>query len=253
MKSGGKTKIWCMPSMSPFWPIYKSRRKIIHSVSYNISSKNSSNYKKSKSNKMIWCSTVLCLILLQSSVCECQNIQSEKSDNKRRGEFHVQGGNNLAFTQESYNVVIPENSLGKVYAVPSDLNTKMGISLENSGIENYENLNIRFRIRSGDTDDFFKAEAEKIGDFVFLLIRTKTNNIDVLNRERQDFYELEIKTRVRDKENRRIGKSNAEASTIVRVKVKDVNDLDPFFQPSSYAFTVAEDTPLHQVGKIIIM
>ena len=143
--------------------------------------------------------------------------------------------------------------LGKVYAVPSDLNTKMGISLENSGIENYENLNIRFRIRSGDTDDFFKAEAEKIGDFVFLLIRTKTNNMDVLNRERQDFYELEIKTRVRDKENRRIGKSNAEASTIVRVKVKDVNDLDPFFQPSSYAFTVAEDTPLHQVGKIIIM
>ena len=252
MKSGGKTKIWCMPSMSPFWPIYKSRRKIIHSVSYNISSKNSSNYNKSKSNKMIWCSTVLCLILLQSSVCECQNIQSEKSDNNRRAR-EVQGGYNLAFTQESYNVVIPENSLGKVYAVPSDLNTKMGISLENSGIENYENLNIRFRIRSGDTDDFFKAEAEKIGDFVFLLIRTKTNNMDVLNRERQDFYELEIKTRVRDKENRRIGKSNAEASTIVRVKVKDVNDLDPFFQPSSYAFTVAEDTPLHQVGKIIII
>ena len=86
-----------------------------------------------------------------------------------------------------------------------------------------------------------------------LVYRTKTNNMDVLNRERQDFYELEIKTRVRDKENRRIGKSNTEASTIVRVKVKDVNDLDPFFQPSSYAFTVAEDTPLHQVGKITIM
>ena len=36
----------------------------------------------------------------------------------------------LEFTQEVYDVVIPENSLGKVYAVPSDLNTKMGISLE---------------------------------------------------------------------------------------------------------------------------
>ena len=68
-----------------------------------------------------------------------------------------------------------------------------------SGIENYENLNIRFRIRSGDSDNFFKAEAEKIGDFVFLLIRTKTNNMDVLNRERRDSYELEIRTRVRDK------------------------------------------------------
>ena len=98
--------------------------------------------------------------LLQNSIWECQNIQGEKSDINRRKAREVQGGNNLAFTQESYNVVIPENSLGKVYAVPSDLNTKMGISLENSGIENYENLNIRFRIRSGDTDDFFKAEAE---------------------------------------------------------------------------------------------
>ena len=63
---------------------------------------------------MIWCSTVLCLILLQSSVCECQNIQSEKSDNNRRAR-EVQGGYNLAFTQESYNVVIPENSLGQAH------------------------------------------------------------------------------------------------------------------------------------------
>ena len=35
----------------------------------------------------------------------------------------------LAFTQEVYEVVIPENSIGKVYAVPNDLNTKMGIAL----------------------------------------------------------------------------------------------------------------------------
>ena len=39
-----------------------------------------------------------------------------------------------------------------------------------------------------------------------------------------------------------------EATTIVRVRVKDVNDLDPFFQPSSYSFNVPEDTPLHQVN-----
>ena len=172
MKSGGKTTWW--PKMSaPFWPIYKSRRKI-HSDFTN--------------NKMI---LVLYLIFLSVSQCQSENLTSRKVIRT-----------NLAFTQESYNVVIPENSIGKVYAVPSDLNTKMGISLsENSGIsgENFDKLSIRFRIRSGDTDGFFKAEAEKIGDFVFLLIRTKTNNMDVLNRERRDSYELEIRTRVRDK------------------------------------------------------
>jgi len=224
MKSGGKTTWW--PKMSaPFWPIYKSRRKI-HSDFTN--------------NKMI---LVLYLIFLSVSQCQSENLTSRKVIRT-----------NLAFTQESYNVVIPENSIGKVYAVPSDLNTKMGISLsENSGIsgENFDKLSIRFRIRSGDTDGFFKAEAEKIGDFVFLLIRTKTNNMDVLNRERRDSYELEIRTRVRDKENRRIKFASEEASTIVRVQVKDVNDLDPFFQPSSYAFMVPEDTPLHQsVGQV---
>ena len=156
---------------------------------------------------------------------------------------------NLAFTQESYDVVIPENSLGKVYAVPSDLNTKMGIALPNS-LVNSRDLSIRFKIKSGDEDGFFKAEAEQIGNFVFLLIRTKTNNLDVLNRERRDFYELEIKTRVKDKDNQRLLKlaSHDEASTIVRVTVKDVNDLDPFFQPSEYNFMIPEDTPLHQVG-----
>ena len=220
MKSGNKTK-WRPMST---WPIYKSRRKI-HSVTPTSKTKMSPNF------------AILFLILLLHSVSECQSVKSDRKVNLVT---------NLAFTQENYNVVIPENSLGKVYAVPSDLNTKMGISLAGSASE-AENLNIRFRIRSGDEDGFFKAEAEKIGDFVFLLIRTKTSNMNVLNRERRDSYELEIRTRVRDKENRRIKLASEEASTIVRVTVKDVNDLDPFFQPSSYAFMVAEDTPLHQV------
>lgn len=151
----------------------------------------------------------------------------------------------LSFTQESYDVVIPENSLGKVYAVPSDLSTKMGLWLPSNLSQS---LHVRFKIRSGDDEGFFKAEAEQVGDFVFLLIRTKTNNLDVLNRERRDFYELDIRTRVKDKDNRkRLKLASEEASTIVRVTVKDVNDLDPFFQPSEYAFTVPEDTALHQV------
>jgi hypothetical protein len=152
--------------------------------------------------------------------------------------------NQLMFTQEEYSVVIPENSLGKVYAVPSDLSTKMGIYLPKSG--GSSDFNIRFRIKSGDKDDYFKAESERVGNFVFLLIRTRTNNMDVLNRERKASYELEIRARVRDKDNRRL-KAISEVRAKVRVTVKDVNDLDPFFQPSTYAFIVPEDTPLHQV------
>ena len=153
----------------------------------------------------------------------------------------------LAFTQEVYEVVIPENSIGKVYAVPNDLNTKMGIALPVQ-VTNGNGISVRFRIKTGDEDNFFKAEAERVGDFVFLLIRTRTNSVNVLNRERRDAYELEIRTRVRDKDNRRL-KMVHEATTVVRVRVKDVNDLDPFFQPSSYSFNVPEDTPLHQVNK----
>ena len=149
----------------------------------------------------------------------------------------------LEFTQEVYDVVIPENSLGKVYAVPSDLNTKMGIVLPKSMLKGYS---VRFRIRSGDNDGFFKAESEQIGDFVFLLIRTKTNTLDVLNRERRDFYELEIRTRIRDKNNRRL-KTASEAITIVRVTVSDINDNSPMFIEPTYNFVVSEDTPLHTV------
>ena len=181
MKSGGKTTWW--PKMSaPFWPTYKSRRKI------------HSDFKKNKNSKMS--QVILALYLICLSVSECQSLQV-KRENSASSRKVIR--TNLAFTQENYNVVIPENSIGKVYAVPSDLNTKMGISLNSENGENFDKLNVRFRIRSGDTDGFFKAEAEKIGDFVFLLIRTKTNNLDVLNRERRDSYELEIRTRVRDK------------------------------------------------------
>ena len=195
------------------------------------------NARKGKATQPIIHSVLLLLFVLPYSMCQSVGYsENEILDSSEPGK-HV-----LAFTQEVYEVVIPENSIGKVYAVPSDLNTKMGIALP-SMLSN--SISVRFRIKAGDEDHFFKAEAERVGDFVFLLIRTRTNSVDVLNRERRDAYELEIRTRVRDKDNRRL---KMEATTIVRVRVKDVNDLDPFFQPSSYSFNVPEDTPLHQVN-----
>ena len=191
---------------------------------------------------------LLLLFVLPSSLCQSLEVGLENEILDDPLEYDS-SGMVLAFTQEVYEVVIPENSIGKVYAVPHDLNTKMGIALPIQVTKgNKQSISVRFRIKTGDEDNFFKAEAERVGDFVFLLIRTRTNSVNVLNRERRDAYELEIRTRVRDKDNRRL-KMVHEATTVVRVRVKDVNDLDPFFQPSSYSFNVPEDTPLHQVNK----
>ena len=143
----------------------------------------------------------------------------------------------LHFTSASYSATIPENSVGKVFVVPD--NVRMGIQCNDSSV------NIRYRIKSGDQDNFFKAEAERVGDFVFLMLRTRTNNLDVLNRERRSSYKLDIRARAKGPDQRRV--RTPEAKTIVNIEVTDANDLDPFFQPSTYFFDVPEDTPLHTV------
>jgi protocadherin Fat 1/2/3 len=142
----------------------------------------------------------------------------------------------LQFTAPSYEAIIPENSVGKAYVVP--VNSRMGIQCNDSSVS------LRFRIKSGDQDNFFKAESERVGDFVFLMIRTRTNNLDVLNRERRSSYRLDIRARARGGPDQRKVRT-PEAKTIVNVEVTDSNDLDPFFQPSTYFFDVPEDTALH--------
>lgn len=141
----------------------------------------------------------------------------------------------LHFTSPIYSATIPENSVGKVYVVPE--NSRMGIQSNDSTVS------IRYRIKSGDQDNFFKAEAERVGDFIFLMIRTRTNNLDVLNRERRASYRLDIRARVKGPDQRKV--RTPEAKTIVNIEVTDSNDLDPFFQPSTYFFDVPEDTALH--------
>ena len=101
----------------------------------------------------------------------------------------------MKFTQSEYEASIPENSMGRVYVTPSD--ALMGIRLSNETLA--RQLSVKFKIRAGDPDDFFKAESETVGDFVFLMIRIRTNNLrDVLNRERNSNYALEIVCRVRE-------------------------------------------------------
>lgn len=138
------------------------------------------------------------------------------------------------FTRSHYNVTIPENSVGKTFVCPEE---KMGVYKGEDDVE------VRYKIISGDRDKFFKAEERLVGDFWFLMLRTRTGNIDVLNRERKDKYVLEVRATA----TKRDGKKGIilETDATVVVTILDTNDLNPLFYPTEYVETVTEDSPLH--------
>ncbi|KAI5643561.1 cadherin domain-containing protein [Phthorimaea operculella] len=99
---------------------------------------------------------------------------------------------------------------------------------------------VRFRIRHGDKDKFFKAEERTVGDFCFLTIRTRAGHSDVLNRERRDSYHLDVRATAQLPDGTQL-----EADTEILVTVTDVNDLSPLFYPTEYEVTVPEDATVH--------
>ncbi|GLV44539.1 kugelei [Carabus blaptoides fortunei] len=144
------------------------------------------------------------------------------------------------FTRALYNVTIPENSVGKTYATLDPGEERIGIPLPDG-----HNLGeLRFKITSGDRDKFFKAEERIVGDFCFLFIRTRTGNNAVLNRERKDKYELEVRATATKREGNH--EYLLEADSVVRVTILDTNDLTPLFFPTEYQALVHEDMPVHQ-------
>ncbi|KMQ95317.1 fat-like cadherin-related tumor suppressor-like protein [Lasius niger] len=164
---------------------------------------------------------------MKSSITTTPPFEDDASAATSESEFR--------FTQPLYNVSISENSIGKTYVMP---NERMGIRLASADSD----VDIKFRIVSGDRDKFFKAEERTVGDFCFLLIRTRTSNVDVLNRERKDRYVLEVRATA----NGHDGKNGAIADATVVVTILDTNDLNPLFYPIEYETTVTEDTPLHR-------
>lgn len=142
----------------------------------------------------------------------------------------------LTFTRARYNASIYENNVGKSYATPES--ERMGISLPGSG-----QYDIRYRIASGDKNKLFKAESRTVGDFCFLLVRTRTGQVDVLNRERTEVHKLRVRASVRLANGTDADLPKAE--TDVWVYVLDTNDLSPLFYPSEYDVNVPEDAPLH--------
>lgn len=143
------------------------------------------------------------------------------------------------FTQQLYNVSIPENSVGKVYATQAPGAERMGIQIRRNSLSD-----IRYKIVDGDRDRFFKAEERVVGDFCFLFIRIRTGNNDVLNRERKDRYVLEVRATATQRDGKQ--KITLEADATVVVTVLDTNDLNPLFFPVEYNATVPEDTPIHR-------
>ncbi|XP_075972507.1 FAT atypical cadherin kugelei isoform X2 [Anticarsia gemmatalis] len=140
----------------------------------------------------------------------------------------------LRFARSLYNLSIPENSPPRTYAEQPPADEPLGVRLP------APDARVRFRIRHGDKDKFFKAEERTVGDFCFLSIRTRAGHADVLNRERRDSYRLDVRATAHLP-----GGRTLEADAALAVTVADENDLSPLFYPTEYEALVPEDTPLH--------
>ncbi|KAH9632152.1 hypothetical protein HF086_006586 [Spodoptera exigua] len=140
----------------------------------------------------------------------------------------------LRFSSALYNLSIPENSPPRTYALQPPADDPLGVHLP------APDARVRFRIRHGDKDKFFKAEERTVGDFCFLSIRTRAGHADVLNRERRDLYRLDVRATAQLANGRQL-----EADTVLVVSIADENDLSPLFYPTEYEAVVPEDAPLH--------
>lgn len=168
---------------------------------------------------------------------------SSSGDHFTLNNVIVEESYHFNFSHPSYNATIPENSVQKTYVVqPYSDKARMGIQLPDDGLHN---IDVKYQIIGGDKNKVFKADERVVGDFAFLTIRTRTNNI-VLNREKGDSYRLRVRATVSRTRKGAKKKIIEEAETFIDVKVLDKNDLSPLFYPTKYSISITDDTPLHQ-------
>ena len=108
------------------------------------------------------------------------------------------------------------------------------------GIYIPDDLNVKISYEIVNSDDLFKAEDYLVGDFSFLLIRTRSNSYGRLNREFRSEYRLKIEATAEDQNG-----TTSKTSADLIVFVSDLNDLQPLFDHEFYNVSVREDTPLH--------
>ena len=188
---------------------------------------------------------------------------------------------NISFTRQEYNVSIPESASGKTYAsviidtsaVREEVNeaenegerragededsarqsrrprkwshedadfhfspyVRMGVHIPET------HLKVSFKIVSGDDKKLFKTERERVGDFVFLRIRTPDVSEGELNREYQDYYLLKVRGTITS---RRSKSFRVRTFCDVHLHVEDSNDLSPLFYPTTYNIEVPQETPV---------
>lgn len=106
------------------------------------------------------------------------------------------------------------------------LGQKVGIFLPKSYHQ------IAFKIIDGDKAKMFSVAAKKLGNFAFLLLEYKSDEM-LLNREYQDSYTFTVRAIAKKK------KSNTlEASTTLYVRILDENDNSPMFRATYYSAVV---------------
>ncbi|KAL9905398.1 fat-like cadherin-related tumor suppressor homolog isoform X2 [Glossina fuscipes] len=183
-----------------------------------------------------WALFLIICCKIQSTYLD-QTVSLAKSTKKfaNNDEKLLHNRNQLKFERSTFNVTIPENSIGKTYAISKLHEDRIGLKIR-------KNCDVRFRIISGDRDKLFKAEERIVGNFAFLAIRTRTSNV-VLNREKNEEYLLKIKAIITCSENAIT--LNYETDCLMHVQVLDRNDLSPLFFPIEYSVTVTEDLPIH--------
>ncbi|RWS13849.1 fat-like cadherin-related tumor suppressor isoform X5, partial [Dinothrombium tinctorium] len=168
------------------------------------------------------------------------------------GAAEIRFEESFKFTKTFYNVSIPENSQGKTYATVVVPHASVGSPRKQrptSGAQHFSPyakmgiyvsdaaLTVRYKIISGDDKKIFKAEARRVGDFVFLMIRTRTSET-VLNREQLDNYRLVVRATITSNRNEHF---RIKTKCEVHVQVEDVNDLIPYFYITDYDVNVPED------------
>ncbi|XP_074594055.1 fat-like cadherin-related tumor suppressor homolog isoform X2 [Brevipalpus obovatus] len=106
-------------------------------------------------------------------------------------------------------------------------------------------LVVRYKILGNSMKKIFTARERKVGDFFFLIIKTRELN---LNREDRSHYDFTVIASVSKLVNETESKGKLHqiyaTQCNVTVHVEDANDISPYFMPDHYEVTVREDIPM---------
>jgi len=142
------------------------------------------------------------------------------------------------FTQPVYSARITENAPPRTYVTPDQ--PKMGIYVGRDATSASPALSVTYSIQRGRVGRLFRPESKCVGDFCFLLLRTRSGTHATLNREQTDSYRVMVDATARVR-----GRPPLSARAEVVVSVVDVNDLSPLFDVVDYRVSVPENTSLH--------